>query len=193
MQLITFDTWIFFLLNSFSIGYTLIALVCLPVRLSKNKKLAERAANIQYAANLSMAIGAVLHLIFWTNILYTFYSEIPEETLREYDVFIQRWLGSPERMTYFVLSAILLGLLMFIRRLRRSWILSFLLLLLINANLLFVLVTGFYHDYSPSPWDIYYLNEWVMSIGRVLLFGLLTFLLYLFLSNRKKLPYNPPM
>jgi hypothetical protein len=188
MQLYSFDTWIEFVSRSFFLGYTLVALVCLFLQLFKQYWTGEEAANIQFAANLAMAFGFVISLIFWGKLLYVVYS-IDNNIYEKFGpTIVEHDFDRPLLIIHGV--ATIIGLLFFIPRFRRSWLLSLLVLICINAEFIISFVGFGYSDYLPSAWESYYEYPWLVKSGQLLLFGLITFLLYRFLARRKKLPYT---
>lgn len=180
MELLTPHGWPIFLLDCIRDGYPVLTVICLFLRLLRSRNISRQAVNVQFAANFLLAIGIVLDIIVWGELYYDAY-------IGGNAVF-----STPEAYQYhaILIACIILywilGLLFFIRRLRLSWLLSLLVLLLMNANYIIPI-------FIPAGRDMS--NDWTTSriemlISHALIFCILTAMVYFIYYKRKKLPYN---
>jgi len=181
MELVSFDDWINFLFASFHDGYICYAIICLVFRIIPVVKLRQEFTNIQSSVNLAFAIGMLIEIIFWAQLLLS---------VNDSRVLFTNAFSSPYGLFWVEARLIsLIGLLFFIRKLRQSWVLTLFILLLLNFNFLFNVLMRLYRDYLPSSWSVSYEDIWYHNIFRIMLFTLIAFLIYLILNKRKKLPY----
>jgi hypothetical protein len=184
MQLYTFDGILPLLLKSFHTGFTFFCIGCLTVRLFASAKLKNEAVNIQSATNLAAAIGVIIDMLSWGTLFYYAYQE---QTNYEWFLFGSS-VYSSKIFIVSTLSFWLIGLLFFVPKFRRNWVLSFLGLVIANLGYLASFILRFWKDYLPSEWELDE-NNWVFILLQLLFFSLISFLLYLLLARRKKLPY----
>ena len=185
MELLTPHDWPVFLIEATYRGFFLFTIICLILRLFKKRKISRHAVNVQYSANFVLAIVTVLEILISVQFYY--------ETYVEYEQWEFSVLPAMKPYVPVMVASLLLqwviGLLFFIRRLRVSWLLSLLVLLLMNAEYIIGVFILIEKDYSPSSWTLLENeNDWLFYAGKILLFTILTFLAYLFFYKRKKLP-----
>lgn len=178
------DGPLYFFVEGSLMWYSVYCIVCLVTRLISRSNIKQEAINIQVATNLAIAIVAVIAGVLWSLIVYHFYNQRPNH---ESFIIIEYKLPDTIIMVSIVLFLIT-GLLFFIPKLRKSWLLSLLILIFINANDLYSLIAGLLTDNLPSEWEEAE-GSWSIKIAQFFAFTLFVFLLYLILSRRKKLPY----
>jgi hypothetical protein len=182
--------WAAIILNSFYIGFIVFTVICLLMRLFIGKRISFIGANIQYSVNLAFAIGIIFRIIFLAFLLYP--ASADDNVLTEfsnrnvYEDILSRY-NTVEMIGDILLWVI--GILFLFPVFRRSWIMSFVVLLLMDPGFLFSNFMDITSDYLPSSWDTFYMNETMIKIMQVVLFAVITASMYLFLNKRKKLPY----
>lgn len=179
MELLTPHGWPLFFLECTRDGYLFLTIICLFLRLLRKRTISRQAVNVQFVANLLLAIGVVLDILVWGQLYYDAYFGGDA-------VF-----ATPEAYQYHAIQVActilywVSGLLFFIRRLRLSWLLSMLVLLLMNAQ--YIIPIFIPYDGSGNDWSSSRIG---MMISHVIVFCILTALLYFIYYKRKKLPYN---
>lgn len=186
MNLITLE-WSIFLVDCAYAGFFVFTIICLFLRLFRGTRISRQAVNVQYCVNLVLAILTVFDILIWGQMYYelffhdsgggTFFLFQTDPDLKGYESvmlasFILHWIGA---------------LLFFIPRLRISWLLSLLMLLLMNASFILLLSKGKWD--LPTGWS-YTGNGWIVNGTKVLAFTILTLIVYLIYYKRKKLPHR---
>lgn len=171
------------MINAFHAGFMFFCMICLFGRVIASGKTKQEFINIHTAVNLSLAIGAILPILF---IAALFYISYQESSGYEY------WGIMEDGLNSFTIISIILGwltgLLFFIRKLRSNWLLSAAVLILWNAGIILSWIMRTDTDDLASTWATDD-KRYPFIILRILLFGVISFLIYLGLSKRKKLPY----
>lgn len=185
MELLTPQGWSAFLVESAHIGFFVFTVICLFLRLIRGSKISRQAVNVQYCANLILAILTVFEILMWSELYYELHTQ------NEYEQFILLSKGFYVKGYGSVIMACLVlywigALLFFIPRLRVSWLLSLLVLVLMNVDAIIALIP---EDYV-SPELLTYENDWLLNGARLLAFAALTFLVYFIFYKRKKLPHR---
>lgn len=184
MELITLESPLLFLSDSFYFGYTLFCIASLPGRLFTRNLVKKELINWLAAINLSFAFFSILSILLLSYELYTLF--VIKSDYEEFAFYTTELNGVPLPWIISV-AANAVSLLFFSRKLRISWVISLLVLLLMHAERILVLVTDLYKDYLPSSWleenSIYFV------IIEVLVFAIVVLLMYRWLAKRKKLPY----
>jgi hypothetical protein len=181
MELFTPHGWSSFILDCIRDGYLFVTIICLFLRVLRRRNISRFAVNVQFAANLLLAFGVLLDILVWGQFYYEAY--IDGEAV----------FGTPEAYQYYsivVACTILywvLGLLFFIRRFRLSWLLSLLVLLLMNAHYIIPLLLSSSRHRLDDDWST---NRIEIMIQGIVIFSILTALVYFIYYKRKKLPYN---
>jgi hypothetical protein len=180
--------WFIFFLESFEIGFIFFCIICLLGRLIAPQKLRPEFINIQSTVNFCLAIGATLNLLVLAYEIYE--ASVPGSEYESF-AFVETtvWAGPYGIFYWTYIVGWVLGLLFFIRRIRQSWILSVLVLVLLNTYFFFNLFYGFLKDYLPSSWRTEYVSNYWLTCLQIIIFGVFTGLFYKILAKRKRLPH----
>lgn len=119
-------------------------------------------------------------MILWSSLLYEVYST---QSKYEWYAFVE-YRGADK---VFMVSTALFwttSLLFLVRKLRKSWLLSLLVLIFSNAGYVFSLMLELPADNLSSEED-----SWGIKVIQFFAFTVFIFLFYFILSRRKKLPY----
>lgn len=186
MKIISPQDWIIFLTDSFYTGYFFFGIICLLSRFISRGKIRREFTNIHAVVNLGMAIGSVLALI---SLATEFYAAWNLTSGYERFAFSRTSLNIFEVVFFIMLAGLVAGLLFFIRRWQASMFLSLLVLILLNAGTILSWITRQRRDYLPAEWEKED-NNLLLVVLQVLLFGVITLVIYWRLARRKKLPYT---
>jgi hypothetical protein len=186
MELYTPGGFFYFLTTAFHTGFNFYCIICLTVRLFSPLKLRREATNIQVATNLVMAIGVIIEILVWGSLFYQVYLDRKDHL----------WFGfsieTPNSVTIFLINKLLFwltGILFFIPKFRKSWLLSFAALIFANFEFIVSVIVRLWKHYLPSGWEIEE-NNWLFIPLGLLFFTSLSSFLYYFLFRKKKLPYS---
>lgn len=183
MDAFSFGQLSYFIAKMVYYGFTVFAPILLLLRFIRNKSIRLESVNLLSSVNLIFSFGLLFQLLVFSIELYLSYREGSQH---EYFVF---GLGS-STPAFIVIGSLLLIILLFLFvRFRKSWILTLLALVLLNMDLIISVLMKLFRDYRPSAWSTYYPDFWIDFFIKVLLFGLLSVLVYFMLAKTKKLPY----
>jgi hypothetical protein len=141
--------------------------------------------NIQSAINLFFSFGTIISIaafarqfyeLNWPASQFEFFRVVPPSTP------INRII------LYAGLAGWSAGALFLVRKLRTNPALSIVVLILVNARFIISRLVNSYREYVPAAWEFDADSEW-MKVLQILIFGILSFLLYLGLARTKRLPY----
>lgn len=165
-------------------GYLIFVPLLLILRLFKKEPIRNESTNILSAANLILSVVFIFEMILYASELFVAY-----HGRHEYEVFA--FAQNPYVQFFFPVTILiyLISLLFLLKLLRKSWLLSLIMLLLLVFVLFPSLYISLMRDYLPSAWKTYYPNPIGRMILKVLLFGIMTFVIYFLLAKIKKLPY----
>lgn len=171
-----------YLFDSFHYGYLVLAPVFLIGRLFRKIIIRNESINFLSVINLLFGIGLCIELIVYVVELYIGY-----RGGSRYEFYV---VGPSDQLFYITFGLMyLIGILFLFKRLRKSWVLTILMLILICSDRLLIILLQWFRDYIPSEWEVYYTQQLYLYIFKTLIFAALVFLVYLLLAKRKKLPH----
>jgi hypothetical protein len=185
MEIIEVNIWAF--ISGFILFHILLILVLLLFQVLKNIKIKNESKNWIYTLNTLLPFFSGIYLVslLWV-FLYSWYGQ------NVYEFYFFTDFSSNNRVYFFILKLIipsLLAVLFFFKRFRLNFV--FVLIYLTSGQLgtielLWMETTG---DYLASGWETSYTFAFWDLIFQLLLPSLLTFVTYIFLRNKCKLPY----
>jgi hypothetical protein len=174
------------LFSTYDWVYFLIGILCIVMKFIPTKYKGE-SQNVLYSLNTIIAWFYLLTLTYYLIELFiAWYGQ------NSYELWAFFEIENIEMNAIFYIRLflpLLIGLLFFIRRLRKNILLTFIFILLVFYEKILILITSVYRDYLPSAWvqsnNFSYFGK---AIELITIFVLLI-LTYIIANKKGKLPY----
>lgn len=174
------------------LGYTITVILLLAsmLLLSRYRGVLKELLNI---SNLILLLPFTLNLCSWLYVaIYALYTQSNEGEF----VSTQFQVSQPYGIYFWLTCALslILFVLLFFRKFRRSIFITLLALLLLNFERIIIIITSLYRDYISSSWSVYYVGfGWVNGFTAPLIFNALVAIIYFTQKHLKKSKDRKPV